>query len=164
MIDRPCDRGDIGNGYPRSCDACLEAGSACNSSLACLNISRPHYVAPDYQMQLMLLEQQNKRRLLTARQEQDSTGQSLYQPLYQPHHYPPPTRPNYPFVNHALQDYRMQMMLLEQQNKKRMIMARQQPDSMGSQPSHSQPTILGSLNSPHWSNASQKYETGRDGA
>jgi hypothetical protein len=33
--------------------------------------------------------------------------------------------------NHALQDYQMQLMLLEQQNKKRLMMARQEQDSIG---------------------------------
>ncbi|KAI1438442.1 hypothetical protein GGR50DRAFT_431619 [Xylaria sp. CBS 124048] len=33
--------------------------------------------------------------------------------------------------NHALQDYQMQLMLLEQQNKKRLLMAKQEQDSMG---------------------------------
>lgn len=32
--------------------------------------------------------------------------------------------------NHALQDYQMQLMLLEQQNKKRLLMARQEQDSL----------------------------------
>jgi hypothetical protein len=32
--------------------------------------------------------------------------------------------------NHSLQDYQMQMMLLEQQNKKRLLMARQEQDNM----------------------------------
>ncbi|KAL2205554.1 hypothetical protein CC79DRAFT_1050950 [Sarocladium strictum] len=36
-----------------------------------------------------------------------------------------------PGSNHALQDYQMQLMLLEQQNKKRLMMARQEQDSMG---------------------------------
>ncbi|KAI0847012.1 hypothetical protein F5Y00DRAFT_271482 [Daldinia vernicosa] len=36
--------------------------------------------------------------------------------------------------NHALQDYQMQLMLLEQQNKKRLMMARQEQDSMGGIP------------------------------
>jgi len=40
--------------------------------------------------------------------------------------------------NHALQDYQMQLMLLEQQNKRRLMMARQEQDTMargdGSQP------------------------------
>jgi hypothetical protein len=33
--------------------------------------------------------------------------------------------------NHALQDYQMQLMLLEQQNKKRLMMARQEQDGLG---------------------------------
>jgi hypothetical protein len=36
--------------------------------------------------------------------------------------------------NHALQDYQMQLMLLEQQNKKRLMMARQEQDSIGNVP------------------------------
>ncbi|KAH6683116.1 SOM1 protein [Halenospora varia] len=36
--------------------------------------------------------------------------------------------------NHALQDYQMQLMLLEQQNKKRLMMARQEQDSMATIP------------------------------
>lgn len=36
--------------------------------------------------------------------------------------------------NHALQDYQMQLMLLEQQNKKRLLMARQEQDSMSTGP------------------------------
>jgi len=36
--------------------------------------------------------------------------------------------------NHALQDYQMQLMLLEQQNKKRLMMARQEQDSIGTMP------------------------------
>lgn len=43
-----------------------------------------------------------------------------------------------PQGNHALQDYQMQLMLLEQQNKKRLLMARQEQDSIG-QASHGQP-------------------------
>jgi len=35
-----------------------------------------------------------------------------------------------PGNNHALQDYQMQLMLLEQQNKKRLLMARQEQDNM----------------------------------
>lgn len=62
----------------------------------------------DYQMQLMVLEQENTRRLQLARQEQvDACGGT----------------------NHALRDYQMQLMLLEQQNKKRLTLARQEQDS-----------------------------------
>ena len=38
--------------------------------------------------------------------------------------------PNGPGGNHALQDYQMQLMLLEQQNKKRLLMARQEQDTI----------------------------------
>ena len=37
--------------------------------------------------------------------------------------------------NHALQDYQMQLMLLEQQNKKRLMMARQEQDNISRDPS-----------------------------
>jgi hypothetical protein len=36
--------------------------------------------------------------------------------------------------NHALQDYQMQLMLLEQQNKKRLLMARQEQDTINPRP------------------------------
>lgn len=43
----------------------------------------------------------------------------------------PPQAPGAPQQgNHALQDYQMQLMLLEQQNKKRLLMARQEQDNM----------------------------------
>ncbi|KAF2471069.1 uncharacterized protein BDR25DRAFT_30093 [Lindgomyces ingoldianus] len=42
--------------------------------------------------------------------------------------------------NHALQDYQMQLMLLEQQNKKRLLMARQEQDNMSAGP-HGQPPV-----------------------
>ena len=41
--------------------------------------------------------------------------------------------------NHALQDYQMQLMLLEQQNKKRLLMARQEQDNINHVPGSSQP-------------------------
>ena len=44
--------------------------------------------------------------------------------------------------NHALQDYQMQLMLLEQQNKKRLLMARQEQDSMSGGP-HGQSAVGG---------------------
>ncbi|KAH6643141.1 hypothetical protein C7974DRAFT_118002 [Boeremia exigua] len=50
----------------------------------------------------------------------------------------PPQQPGQPQQgSHALQDYQMQLMLLEQQNKKRLLMARQEQDNI-SQP-HPQP-------------------------
>jgi hypothetical protein len=47
-----------------------------------------------------------------------------------------------PQGNHALQDYQMQLMLLEQQNKKRLLMARQEQDNITAGP-HGQPVIGG---------------------
>ncbi|ORY15705.1 hypothetical protein BCR34DRAFT_584878 [Clohesyomyces aquaticus] len=51
-----------------------------------------------------------------------------------------PGAPGQPQGNHALQDYQMQLMLLEQQNKKRLLMARQEQDNM-SGPQHGQPPV-----------------------
>ncbi|KAF1851532.1 uncharacterized protein K460DRAFT_373522 [Cucurbitaria berberidis CBS 394.84] len=49
--------------------------------------------------------------------------------------------------NHALQDYQMQLMLLEQQNKKRLLMARQEQDNM------SGPHQQGAVGAPGFVNA-----------
>ncbi len=117
-----CVRGDAENMFTGDCRSCIETGSLCDTSLACLNISRPHYVSQDYQMQLMLLEQHNKKRLLMARQEQDNVGQSSSQPS---HHVATATV-NYRSGNPTLQDYQMQMMLLEQQNKKQALQKRRE--------------------------------------
>jgi hypothetical protein len=46
----------------------------------------------------------------------------------------PAGAPGPPQGNHALQDYQMQLMLLEQQNKKRLLMARQEQDNTMSGP------------------------------
>ncbi|KAM0255059.1 hypothetical protein ACHAQJ_006137 [Trichoderma viride] len=48
--------------------------------------------------------------------------------------------------NHALQDYQMQLMLLEQQNKKRLMMARQEQSDMGGIPRDGQPGAPGGPN------------------
>ncbi|KAF4629675.1 hypothetical protein G7Y89_g8470 [Cudoniella acicularis] len=51
--------------------------------------------------------------------------------------------------NHALQDYQMQLMLLEQQNKKRLMMARQEQDSMAMpRPDGSAPAAMGPNGQP----------------
>jgi hypothetical protein len=53
----------------------------------------------------------------------------------------PPNQPGAPQQgNHALQDYQMQLMLLEQQNKKRLLMARQEQDN---QPGPHQQGVMG---------------------
>jgi hypothetical protein len=85
----------------------------------------PRHELQDYQIPLMLLEQQNKKRLLMARQAQDEPVTSTEN---QPALDLKPTPPTY--VNHALQDYQMQQLILEQQNKKRLLMARQEQDEL----------------------------------
>jgi hypothetical protein len=70
-----------------------------------------NHALQDYQMQLMLLEQQNKKRLMTKQQKQPAIS--------------PEMQPIVPEQGHALQDYQMQLMLLEQQNKKRLMTEQQ---------------------------------------
>lgn len=55
--------------------------------------------------------------------------------------------------NHALQDYQMQLMLLEQQNKKRLLMARQEQDSVSNGPQPGQPGFGAPAMSPQGSRA-----------
>lgn len=50
--------------------------------------------------------------------------------------------------NHALQDYQMQLMLLEQQNKKRLLMARQEQDNMTNGPGGPGPGQQGGFPQP----------------
>ena len=69
-----------------------------------------NHALQDYQMQLMLLEQQNKRRLMMANGEASLNAANI--------------TAQQPADNQAVQDYQMQLMLLEQQNKKRLMMAR----------------------------------------
>ena len=75
----------------------------------------------DYQMQLMLLEQQNKRRLMMARQEQNVASA----PLAGVAEVSQKPKPKPSAQGTALDDYERQLMLLEQQNKSRLAMARQ---------------------------------------
>ncbi|UPX13041.1 uncharacterized protein EKO05_0003570 [Ascochyta rabiei] len=58
-------------------------------------------------------------------------GQEIMFAGNQPRPGMPPQQPGQPQQgSHALQDYQMQLMLLEQQNKKRLLMARQEQDNM----------------------------------
>lgn len=85
------------------------------------------YALQDYQMQLMLLEQQNKKRLLMARQEHERT-----QPQPQPSvEIGGPTGNS--MSAHALEDYRMQLSQLEARNQRRIALARQEQDIKNSQ-------------------------------
>ena len=103
----------------------------------------------DYQMQMMLLEQQNKKRLLMARQQDDTGGGHPSQPplnntpsqstissdnqsqvsligggypSHSPLNYAPPQNP-------AANDYQSQLRSMEEENKKRLSIARQVSES-----------------------------------
>lgn len=65
--------------------------------------------------------------------------------------------------NHALQDYQMQLMLLEQQNKKRLMMARQEQDSMGSMPRGDGPAGPGGPGGPPGPNGQAFPDTSPQG-
>lgn len=67
---------------------------------------QPNHITPDYYTQVALLHEQNKKDLEIKRENQDT-----------------PTIAPQPRV-HGLQEYQMQMMLLEQQDKKRKMMAK----------------------------------------
>jgi predicted DNA-binding protein YlxM (UPF0122 family) len=85
----------------------------------------------DYQMHLMLLEEHKKKRRMMARQELGELSRlSDFQNI------PEVQRdlPDLGFIRiqsgkHMLQDFQMQLMLLEKQNKKRITMARQEQDN-----------------------------------
>ena len=87
----------------------------------------PDQAVPISQTQPMLLEQRNQGISMMAQQQQDgmSCGGASLAPTGNGIQAGQP--------NHALQDYQMQLMLLEQQNKKRLMMARQEQDSKNGQ-------------------------------
>ncbi|KAH6605568.1 hypothetical protein Trco_004721 [Trichoderma cornu-damae] len=62
--------------------------------------------------------------------------------------------------NHALQDYQMQLMLLEQQNKKRLMMARQEQSDMGGIPRDGQPGAPGPNGQPFPDTSPQGMRSG----
>lgn len=66
--------------------------------------------------------------------------------------------------NHALQDYQMQLMLLEQQNKKRLMMARQEQDNIGGMPREGQPPGAGGPGVPTGPNGQAFPEASPQGA
>lgn len=86
-----------------------------------------NHALQDYQMQLMLLEQQSKRRISARRGEATD-------------HLVPSTE-----HNPALQDYETQLILLEQQNRKRLLIARQeqQHNAVRSEKNVDPPTTAG---------------------
>ena len=121
-----------------------ETSHACSPPMNA-SINSGNHALQDYQMQALLLEQQNKKRLLMARQEHDSmarpldTGNNMQPdvPAAVPelqhetsHPCSPPTNA-FAKMQPAKQEYfQMQLRLLEEQNKKRLLMARQEQDSM----------------------------------
>jgi hypothetical protein len=79
----------------------------------------------DDQMPLTLSEQQNKQETWAARRLK------AQQHMAQPGRKPRSTSVEGNGGNHRLQDYQMQLMLLEQQNKKRLMIARLEQDQFG---------------------------------
>lgn len=88
---------------------------------------------PDHQEALKYLEQQGKTRLVLQKEENGLSmaphvTTSRGTPLMPEAMNPPPVTSPEPYA--AAGDYQMQLMLLEQQNKKRLMMARQEQDEM----------------------------------
>lgn len=143
-MNKQCERGNAARGFPRECRFCIEAGSSCNSSLACLNASRPHYMPMDNLMELVLLVHQNKERILMTRPEQSGTGHAM--PRIS--HVEPTGRGRLPSFNPSLPDYHRQLMLLEQQNQKRLSMTWQPANCRGPVSSHPQQLSVSSHTPP----------------
>ena len=81
----------------------------------------------DFQSQLLTMSQEERGNLLLARQEQDTAAQAAPQIQSLPPAVPSAALSKY--MSHAQQDYEMQLMLLEQQNKRRLLQVRQDQDS-----------------------------------
>jgi hypothetical protein len=104
----------------------IESYSSCTPSISGPRLSLTTEDAAtlsDYEMQLMLLEQQKKKRFMIVRQEQDSqafphirNGSDVVD------QFPAATKPQNPL------DYQRQLMLLEEQNRKRLVIARHEQD------------------------------------
>ncbi|KAI5274513.1 hypothetical protein E4T47_02371 [Aureobasidium subglaciale] len=91
----------------------------------------------------------------TPQMPQDPNAAEFFNPQMRPMPGQAPPNAN---SNHALQDYQMQLMLLEQQNKKRLLMARQEQDNMtngpnGPVPASGQPQNFAPAMSPSNSRA-----------
>ncbi|ROV95684.1 hypothetical protein VMCG_07634 [Cytospora schulzeri] len=108
-----------------------------------------NYALTDYQMQLLLLEQQRKTRLLAARAEQGGGPEPEYNSALPDHQWQmiepeqedekdlrlqPQPKSQTGQANSALMDYQMQLMLLETQNKTRLMRARAGQDVQESEP------------------------------
>ena len=96
-------------------------------------INKPEMLS-DSQMQLMHLEQQKKRRSMAeqehgwSRSSPSSETQNLHLQVFRVSE-PSFEDPQMPVKSQALQDYEMLIKLLEQKNKKRLLMARQEPEN-----------------------------------
>ncbi|KAK0291981.1 vacuolar aminopeptidase 1 [Friedmanniomyces endolithicus] len=109
-----------------------------------------NHALQDYSMQMMLLEQENKRRLGKARAEHDCT---MREDSIPEHVWPQPVSPHqmreehmhsergsaepgstpqalFGSTGHERKDFELQLMLLEMQNKKRLAMARAEQDAV----------------------------------
>jgi len=141
----------------------------------------------EYQMQLMLLEQQNKKRLLQARAEQDSASRPTQGSASSSRPDVPPGRIScstvegasdragqrqsgnpgvptmIPYQPPARQDYQMQLMLLEQQNKQRLLQARAEQANASSSAVQSTQEFAGSgqphVSRDHSSTCGAQYTT-----
>lgn len=94
----------------------------------------------DYQMQLMLLEQQNKKRLIIARQELGSIEETEG-------------------AEEPEQDNQVALIHLEQQNKKRLLMTRKKPEE--TMPLHGQEETM-SRHEQEESEESEEFEESED--
>jgi len=100
--------------------------------------SPQNHALEDYQMELTLCEQQNKKRNMSCappdwkKLKQEEFRDRQPQPQFD--------YGGYPAAGHRLQDYQMQLILLEQQNKKRLMVPRQSQDAMPPGQSISQQT------------------------
>ena len=113
-----------------TCSTCAANDRPCEKTLATMNLAlnkfTPHcnQTLQEYQMQLILLEQQRKKRMHMARATQETASPSVSPPRH----------------DKAQQNHDLQMMLLEQQKKKGMLKARaiQESASSSASPRHNQ--------------------------
>ena len=135
LANRKCERKEATTGLPPNCDSCIEIDSLCSCHLAYINISRPHHTVlelllfaqehtldaqQNFQLELILLEEQNKVALLMAREYPIASGLSS-----------PPTS------GAARSSYQWQLTLRAQQKSKRLLMARQNQAASGLSPAMS---------------------------
>ena len=110
--------------YYLECDFCFENSSLCGFSLAYLNISWPHQEPPPPHMVAIFFAEHDKEHHREAKQthngmDRSSSSSDRQRPIAGPSG----------SGNHALQDYQMQLMLLEQeQTRRRLLISQQRSD------------------------------------